>query len=456
MDLTSIGGDSEYVAEAAAGSGSGSSVDFNLDDEASADVADASMDFDLSGIDDSIGTASGPATETPLPERVSREGEDLDFDLDGFGDDMLVDSQATPEAPPGAIPEPPVTAEADDGELDFNLDGIGGESAGDESGVMSLDTEFTALDLNLDTAEASADDISQQPPLDLDMDLDAGGDLESALDEASSALGFDIGSDSVDTNAADSPDDALDFGLDLDDAVAAEDVSGGADLNMALDDGELSEETVKLDLGAVLPADDEGEDLDTVKLQSPEMDAADSAISDLGMDLNLEIDAPDSAASSSGVDTAFDGIFDEGAAAAASQDDMALSLDGSDLIPPTPPPAEDDPGEEFPEIDLDFDAEKSQDAAASDEYESTQFMLRDLPGAVPDDDAKPGEGHTLILGGGLTGEVDEVQTKLDLAQAYIDMGDTDGAKGIIDEVLAEGNASQKQAAMGLLSKLASS
>ena len=38
----------------------------------------------------------------------------------------------------------------------------------------------------------------------------------------------------------------------------------------------------------------------------------------------------------------------------------------------------------------------------------------------------------------------------------IDMGDTDGAKGIIDEVLAEGNATQKQAAMGLLSKLASS
>ena len=136
---------------------------------------------------------------------------------------------------------------------------------------------------------------------------------------------------------------------------------------------------------------------------------------------------------------------------------MPLSLDGSDLIPSTPPPpaaAEPD----FPEIDLDFDAAGSQDAAASDEYESTQFMLRDLPSADGDDSGS-GDGHsgsTLMLGGGLTGEVDEVQTKLDLAQAYIDMGDTDGAKGIIDEVLAEGNAAQKQAAMGLLSKLASS
>ena len=152
------------------------------------------------------------------------------------------------------------------------------------------------------------------------------------------------------------------------------------------------------------------------------------------------------------------GIFGDDAAKGASEDDMALSMDGSDLIPATPAPAaEAEP--DFPEIDLDFDSQKSQDAAASDEYESTQFMLRDLPKGDSGAGAGEGEGHsgsTLMLGGGLTGEVDEVQTKLDLAQAYIDMGDTDGAKGIIDEVLAEGNASQKQAAMGLLGKLASS
>ncbi len=229
-------------------------------------------------------------------------------------------------------------------------------------------------------------------------------------------------------------------------------------MNLSLEDDfggdEVSEETVKLDLSAAVPSDDLDEALDTVKLQSPEMDAADSAISDLGMDLNLDMDAPEGGEAASGVDTAFGGVFDEDTAAA-SEDDMALSMDGSDLIPPTPPPSPDaDP--DFPEIDLDFDAEKSQDAAASDEYESTQFMLRDMPGADGDAGAKSGDGHTLMLGGGLTGEVDEVQTKLDLAQAYIDMGDTDGAKGIIDEVLAEGNAAQKQAAMGLLSKLASS
>ena len=135
---------------------------------------------------------------------------------------------------------------------------------------------------------------------------------------------------------------------------------------------------------------------------------------------------------------------------------MALSMDGSDLIPPTPEPPADEPAEEFPEIDLDFDAAKSQDAAASDEYESTQFMLRDMPphdeaAEAPADDSH--SGRTLVLGGGLTGEVDEVQTKLDLAQAYIDMGDSDGARDILKEVVDEGNSEQQQQARSMLDAL---
>lgn len=49
---------------------------------------------------------------------------------------------------------------------------------------------------------------------------------------------------------------------------------------------------------------------------------------------------------------------------------------------------------------------------------------------------------------------DEVATKLDLARAYIDMGDVDGAKEILDEVLAEGEAKQQEEAQELMSQLA--
>ena len=49
---------------------------------------------------------------------------------------------------------------------------------------------------------------------------------------------------------------------------------------------------------------------------------------------------------------------------------------------------------------------------------------------------------------------DEVATKLDLAQAYIDMGDNDGARDILGEVLSEGNEGQKSEAQEMLARLA--
>ena len=47
----------------------------------------------------------------------------------------------------------------------------------------------------------------------------------------------------------------------------------------------------------------------------------------------------------------------------------------------------------------------------------------------------------------------EVGTKLDLARAYMDMGDPDGARNILQEVLVEGSASQKQEARRLIDSL---
>jgi pilus assembly protein FimV len=47
----------------------------------------------------------------------------------------------------------------------------------------------------------------------------------------------------------------------------------------------------------------------------------------------------------------------------------------------------------------------------------------------------------------------EVGTKLDLARAYIDMGDPDGARSILNEVLDEGENTQQQEARQLLAEL---
>ncbi|WP_444998251.1 FimV/HubP family polar landmark protein [Aliikangiella sp. IMCC44359] len=47
---------------------------------------------------------------------------------------------------------------------------------------------------------------------------------------------------------------------------------------------------------------------------------------------------------------------------------------------------------------------------------------------------------------------DEIATKLDLARAYIDMGDSEGAKEILSEVISEGSDSQKDEAQALLER----
>lgn len=95
----------------------------------------------------------------------------------------------------------------------------------------------------------------------------------------------------------------------------------------------------------------------------------------------------------------------------------------------------------------------------------------DLPGAAADDlklDLDLGmeedngpvskfdfSGLDLDLGdsGGNELELDEVGTKLDLARAYVEMGDKEGAREILTEVLAEGSDKQKADAKGLMSSL---
>jgi FimV-like protein len=63
---------------------------------------------------------------------------------------------------------------------------------------------------------------------------------------------------------------------------------------------------------------------------------------------------------------------------------------------------------------------------------------------VPDEDS--------LMVSDLT-DMDEFETKIDLAKAYIDMGDTDAAKDIAQEVLEKGTDAQKQEAQAIIDKL---
>jgi pilus assembly protein FimV len=80
---------------------------------------------------------------------------------------------------------------------------------------------------------------------------------------------------------------------------------------------------------------------------------------------------------------------------------------------------------------------------ATGEMPALQSAMLDVRGGLPVDYSLGEEAATMS----------EVGTKLDLARAYIDMGDPEGARAILDEVLHEGNASQKQEARRLMTSL---
>lgn len=80
----------------------------------------------------------------------------------------------------------------------------------------------------------------------------------------------------------------------------------------------------------------------------------------------------------------------------------------------------------------------------------TAFDAADEGGSDQDSDTL--ELDEISGPGEVEGE-DEVTTKLDLARAYVDMGDQDGARSILEEVVAEGNDNQRDDAEKLLAEL---
>ena len=79
---------------------------------------------------------------------------------------------------------------------------------------------------------------------------------------------------------------------------------------------------------------------------------------------------------------------------------------------------------------------------------STPLDLDVGNGAAADDDPTGTEEQALD-----PQTMTEVGTKLDLARAYIDMGDPEGARSILQEVLDEGDSNQRREAQGLIDAL---
>ena len=98
---------------------------------------------------------------------------------------------------------------------------------------------------------------------------------------------------------------------------------------------------------------------------------------------------------------------------------------------------------------------QAQPGAAGDEEAELEEM--DLDSLLSEEQAEEdldygdeAEEETAVPG---PGEGDEADTKIDLARAYVDLGDEAGARELLEEVVEEGTETQRENARRLLAEL---
>ncbi|MEW8398649.1 MAG: FimV/HubP family polar landmark protein, partial [Candidatus Thiodiazotropha sp.] len=121
--------------------------------------------------------------------------------------------------------------------------------------------------------------------------------------------------------------------------------------------------------------------------------------------------------------------------------------------------------EQDSDVSADVTAAGTSDAIELEDSETLdnldlESIERELEGLSSDLDSEEPQGDDLSLLQSHSENLDldstdEITTKLDLARAYIDMGDIEGAKSILEEVSSEGSDTQQKEAQELLNSLGS-
>jgi pilus assembly protein FimV len=412
-DIIDLGADTEE---------SQGDVDFNFDEPA----AESEVDFDLdvtaetptieSTMTDATAEMPAATVESPTTEEQFSGIGDGTSDLPSLDDDSLqetiFDSGQDADA----------TAEINLDELDLDVDGLA------ETEVASLDDlDNTGLNETLsDTGinEALGDlDLSDVTGKNPEIDPNATG-IQQSLDPDSTGLvegldlsdlensGMRLAADETGQNpivVEEAELDPTELGIDdsLLDAtgltqVLSEDMAVETAADLATISSSAEEPETML-----APLDDDEEDFDFAKTEALPPEAFTS-----NMDLDVTAETPAIA----GTDVDLD-LDDLTAALQVSEAGDTIEQPRDDATVEQPRPTMPDETAEVPTMSL-----------------APEDMSSDLHDA-----------RTMT----------EVGTKLDLARAYVDMGDPAGARSILEEVLDEGDEGQKQQAQKLLDSLPS-
>lgn len=433
----------------------------------SAPVDDGFSNFSLDDLESNDLLGSSVASTHSVAEG---DGEfNFDFDLDD-DETTIASLGATDAAKSASLDEV--------SEFDFDLVNVETSLSSDATNdiaeiSLALDDIETnsVVDVETSPLEINTTELDEDFSFDFEDDLDLAEALPNAdaasesLEVAADDFNLDMDVDDVDLAALDHEMESLD--VDFDDELDGHDESAITNLEAT----EIVKEDTKFELDLdddvmSLQGEDElellVEDLDSTKLVltdnladadkiefaslSEEFESLDEELAELDeQPINLELTTDTDEILGFELD-------DETPSRLDNVDDLqtfAESLETNDLqgvdhqAPETlvfeQPALEEQEEDLFAEALSDFGTES--DELDIDAYSSDESTLADLSDEEMDSELD------------FLADADEAATKLDLARAYIDMGDTEGAKDILSEVVQEGSDEQRKEATELLGRI---
>lgn len=462
-------------------------LDIDLE-QTQTDMADAVADLEAS-LDENLAIAQDDeitdeaetddnSTADPLSFEAETEADDFDLlnsdalsDTDTSSDEaelgeLELDADAIDEIEPAAGIEESdaLSIEADDEPLDISSAEVDTDSSLLDEEALDSEDVFDITGSDETESALTLDDVGGE--LDLDLTLGAESlDIDAPLDEDDASMLKETGQDEI---------EAQDLSLDMPDLdLAALDETNSDGLTSASDafelPTELDDDAGTFSLETTQPGEDIADALDEIASEGDaEIDMLDITAAGLtsGLEGTDEQDAQELFELSNELKSDDDSVLSD---LASSVTDMELS-DAIDAFQPaeSAETASSEPSSELAGLSLDpnllggeLDGDDELDALARSLEDTISGLNDGLDDMDFEFDAN-GElektlsstlGASADLSHDFETEADEIDTKLNLAKAYIELGDAEGARDILNEVSQEGNDQQKQDAQELLSQL---
>jgi pilus assembly protein FimV len=270
----------------------------------------------------------------------------------------------------------------------------------------------------------------------------------------------------------------LEIALDLEASADVDDkkVYAGSDVEFSVEELDISPdkqtlETQQVELAEAAAPQAQEQEREPAEL-SPEFDLAaelepEEAIADGGIDFDIDFDFAEDEPMEA-LDQALEPALAESEEADPEHHidfDFTLVDDDEEELSTAPKASkisETEADESEAEIVLAFDsdvapepsmADSAEDVDGSDVLEDLQFLADEPAAQSPAENTVLTEQADDSEDFDFLSDADEAATKLDLARAYFEMGDNDGAREILEEVLKEGSEEQARDAQGLLDRL---